>query len=74
MKKPAANQTPQLELLYRDIKIQMEEINELRKYKEAVKEIQRFLDTNYQTIELLEVEEILKRNIEKDPRGATRSL
>lgn len=63
--KQPANLTPQIELLYRDIKIQLEELQQLRPYKAAIEELQKFLNSTYSTIELLEVEDIIKKYVKK---------
>lgn len=61
-KRVPANETPQLELLYRDIKIQMEELHEIRPYKAAVIEIKKFIDCCHYSEELHEVLRILERH------------
>jgi hypothetical protein len=58
-----ANKTSQIDLLYRDIKIQMEELRELRPYKAAVNEIFKLVSLNGYSEELQEVCRILESHI-----------
>lgn len=59
------NQTSQVELLYRDIKIQMDELNALRPYKAAVEEINKLVEVGGYSEELQEVARILEKHLAK---------
>jgi negative regulator of replication initiation len=60
-----ANETPQLDLLYRDIKIQMEELRELRPYKAAVEEIKSLIEFGHYSEEFNEVARIIAKHLDK---------
>lgn len=63
-----ANETPQIELLYRDIAQQMEELRETRPYKACLEEIISFLECQYDSPEFHEIEQIiLKHGMQKAP-------
>lgn len=61
LKRPA-NETPQLELLYRDIKIQMDELQEIRPYKAAVIEIIKHIAFSHYAEEHEEIKRILEKH------------
>jgi mitochondrial fission protein ELM1 len=61
--KPAANETKQVDLLYRDIKLQMDELREIRPYKEAVEEIIKLIEYSHPAEEFNEVARIIKKHI-----------
>lgn len=63
-----ANKTPQIDLLYRDIKIQLDELQEIRPYKACLEEIISFLECQYDSPEFHEIERIiLKHGMQKAP-------
>lgn len=65
--KQPANMTNQVELLYRDIKIMLEEVSELRPYKTAIEELEQLAEANSYSEELQEVLRIITKHIKKEP-------
>lgn len=63
--KQPANKTPQIDLLYRDIKQQMDELRELRPYKAAVEEIKSLIEFGHYSEEFNEVARIIAKHLEK---------
>jgi len=57
------NKRNQIDLLYRDIKQQMDELRELRAYKVAITEIVNLIENNYDCPEFQEVAGIITKHI-----------
>lgn len=60
-----ANRTSQVDLLYRDVKLQMDELRELRPYKAAVEEIVKLIEYGHSAEEFNEVARIISKHIKK---------